>query len=211
MAELTGYSVVRVYDMLKQLDDPIGSGEDRVKSILSSFSCPLNRDVELFIRTKSIEFDKQGISRTYIVLTSYQKAPVIVGYFTIALKTVQIAKNILSSRNRKRIRKFATYNKDTDTYTIASLLIGQLGKNFTNGYDKLISGDELITLALEKVSDVHLLGGGKIVYLECEDQEKLLRFYRGHGFVPFGKRPLDGDEKGLMKSDYLIQLLKYCD
>lgn len=210
MPELTGFSVVSVREMLEELDSPEQSGESRVKAILSSFRCPMNRDVEQFIRTKAVEFDKQAIARSYVVLTSHQKKPVLVGYFTIALKSIRIEKSALNRSTRDRIKRFASYSKDTDTYTMSSPLIAQLGKNYADEYNRLITGDELLTFALEKVSEIHFLGGGRIVYLECEEQEKLLRFYQSHGFVPFGRRPLDGDERGLMQSRYLIQMLKYC-
>ena len=38
-------------------------GEDDAKHILSSFSCPLNLDVENFLKTKAIEFSKRGFLR----------------------------------------------------------------------------------------------------------------------------------------------------
>lgn len=210
MPDLTGYAVVSVREMLKELESSEQSGESRVKAILSSFRCPMNQDVEQFIRTKAVEFDRQALARTYVVLTSYQKKPVLVGYFTIALKSIQIEKTALNRNTRDRIKRFASYSKDTDTYTMSSPLIAQLGKNYANGYNQLITGDELFTFALEKVSEIHFLGGGKIVYLECEETENLIRFYQRHGFVTFGKRPLDGDERGLMQSRHLVQMLKYC-
>ncbi len=37
-------------------------GEADVKAELSDFSCPLNPDVEYFIRQKAIEFARQGIA-----------------------------------------------------------------------------------------------------------------------------------------------------
>ena len=44
---MTGYQEVN----LKQLIETVG--EDRVKAILSDFSCPLNREVEDFVSTES--------------------------------------------------------------------------------------------------------------------------------------------------------------
>lgn len=42
-------------------------GEGDAKHILSSFSCPLNLDVENFLKTKAIEFSKRGFSKTHLV------------------------------------------------------------------------------------------------------------------------------------------------
>jgi hypothetical protein len=43
-------------------------GEDRVTLLLSSFSCPLNVDIEGFLKRKAIGFARQGIAITYIVI-----------------------------------------------------------------------------------------------------------------------------------------------
>ena len=88
-------------------------------------------------------------------------------------------------------------------------LIGQLGKNFANSYNTLISGDELLKLALDKVKKMQEIVGGKIVYLECEDKPRLIDFYSENGFVNFGKRMLDRDETDTLSGEYLIQMLKY--
>lgn len=88
-------------------------------------------------------------------------------------------------------------------------LIGQLGKNFAHNYNQLISGDELLYLALEKVKEMQYIVGGKIVYLECEDKGSLLDFYSENGFVNFGRRYLDRDETDKLSGEYLVQMLKY--
>lgn len=61
---MTGYKVVNLKIMLEEL------GEERAAELLSKFSCPLNRDVETFLRKKAIEFAKQGFSQTHIVFAS---------------------------------------------------------------------------------------------------------------------------------------------
>lgn len=200
---MTGYIQVNLNNMLKEL------GENRVKDILSDFVCPLNHDIEYFLHNKAIEFAKQGLARTHLVFASYKDEPVLVGYFTLAIKSFTLKKNALSNGMRKRIAKFGQYNKELERYIIPAPLIGQLGKNFANGYNKLISGDELLEMACQKVTLFQLALGGKIVYLECEDKPILLEFYERNGFIPFGKRELDKDESDLMEGKYLIQLLKY--
>jgi hypothetical protein len=107
----------------------------------------------------------------------------------------------------KRISKFGQYDDELKQYMISSPLIAQLGKN--DEYKGLISGDVLLSYACDTVKQAQALLGGKIVYLECEDKVRLLEFYRNNGFVDFGKRELEVDEKDDMEGKYLIQLLKY--
>lgn len=190
-------------DMLQNLE------EDNVKSILFGFSCPLNQDVEKFIKYKAIEFAKQSIAPTHLIFGSYKDEIVFIGYFTLTIKNFFVAKSSLGSNLRRRIAKFGTYDEDRKGYMISAPLIAQLGKNYQDNINTIITGDELLKLACNKVSAIQKDIGGKIVYLECEDKPKLVEFYESNGFVNFGKRDLDRDEKDDLSGNYLIQMLKY--
>lgn len=205
---MTGFGIVNLKELLEQV------GEDRTKEILSRFSCPMNKDVENFIRGKAIEFSRQGIAQTQLVFASYKEETVLVGYFTLATKVLVIPKkNLKSSQWAKRVRRFSTDGAASEehdfNFVIPAPLIGQLGKNFTNDYNKLISGDELLKLATDKVRETQGIIGGKFVYLECEDKWQLTNFYEANGFVQFGHRDLDRDERDTQSGNYLVQLLKY--
>ena len=47
--QIQGYKIISLNEMLKNLE------EERVLKILSSFSSPLNNDVEIFLRHKAVE------------------------------------------------------------------------------------------------------------------------------------------------------------
>lgn len=204
---MTGYGLVNLKEMIEEV------GEDRVKEILSAFSCPLNKDVEFFLHNKAIEFAKQGIAQTQLVFTSYKGEPVLVGYFTLSNKVLEIPRKNVSKTTAKKVSRFAMerdfHYSMTDNYMISAPLIGQLGKNFANEYNKLISGDVLLKLETDKVHAIQSVLGGKFVYLECEDKDSLIKFYSENGFVAFGKRNLDRDERDRQSGQYLVQLLKY--
>ncbi len=197
---MAGYKKVLLSDMITEL------GEDRTKEILSEFSCPLNKDVEDFLKNKSIEFAKQRIAATHLIFSDYKEKLVLVGYFALANKNFRIMKKCLSNNLSKKISKFGTYDSDTRSYNIPAPLIAQLGKNFNNSYNTLISGDELLKIACDCVAELQLFLSGKVIYIECEDKPRLLEFYESNGFVEFGKRKLDKDEDAF--GDYLVQMLK---
>jgi hypothetical protein len=190
---------------LSDLTDMLG--EDDVKSILSSFSCPMNKDVEDFIRNKAIEFSKRGFAKTHLVfwVSDDQTEKEFVGYYTVASKVIKVEKKAVSKSVGKRLRAQGINSHDDNEYIVPAPLIGQLGKNYADGNNCLISGNELLTLAVEKVKLVQNEIGGRFVYLECEEKEKLLEFYQQNGFRIFGKRLLDRDETGI-DGEYLIQL-----
>ena len=199
---MDGYAIISLREMIHQI------GENRVKTILSNFSCPLNPDVEKFLKSSAITFALQSIAPTHMVFSSYRGSIELVGYFTISLKSFFISKKSLSNNMRKRITKFGTYDSELNGYKIPAPLIAQLGKNYNNGLNKLISGDELLKFACDKIAMVQQQIGGKVVYIECEDKPKLISFYTTNGFVSFGKRVLDKDEKNDLCGDYVIQMLK---
>lgn len=202
---MDGYISVNLNTAIK--NDEIG--EDRIKSVLSSFSCPINEDIENFIKYKAIDFSKNGWAQTHLIFTSYKEQFVLVGYYTLTIKDIVVYGESLSKTMKNRLKKFARYNADTKQYILAAPLIAQLGKNFNNHYNKLISGDELLKKALDKIKTLQMIAGGKFTYIECEDKEKILDFYSRNGFVKSGYRKLDKDETKDIKGLYLIQMIKY--
>ena len=199
---MTGFKIVNLKILIEEI------GEEPVKELLSNFSCPLNKDVEIFLKQKAIEFSKQGLSQTHLVFASYKGNPEIVGYFCLANKYITVQREKLSKTLRKRISKFSVLDQSVGYYCLSSPLIAQLGKNFKNGIDILISVDELLQMACDKVSRIQLDLGGRFAYLECEDKPKLIEFYLSNGFCEFDRRPLDRDETNI-DGEYLVQMLKY--
>ncbi|MCI6158173.1 MAG: N-acetyltransferase [Selenomonadaceae bacterium] len=185
---------------------------EKIESMLSDFSCPLNKDVESFLRTKAIIFAQQQLASTYLVFSSFREKMVLVGYFALTQKYIHVdlrKSGGISSKLRHRLNKFATYIPEIKKHQIIAPLIGQLGKNYANHYDELVSGRELLKLACDTVAEAQRILGGKVVYLECEDVPSLKKFYSENGFFEFGKRCLDVDEKDTIYGHYLVQFLKY--
>ena len=143
-------------DMLNML------GEDTVKSILSRFSCPLNKDVQEFLKTKAIPFSKRNFSKTTLVYweSADCSCKEQAGYYTIASKFIKIPKSSLNSKERHIIYGHGTYNHQTKEYEIPAPLIAQLGKNYSHGNDTIISGDELLALAMQKIKIMKLVKKG---------------------------------------------------
>ena len=201
---MAGYSILSLSDIIDE------KGEDFCREILSFFSCPPNPDVEKFLTKRSaIDFAKQSIAQTFLVYASYRGKNVLCGYFTIANKYIVVGSHSVSKTTARRLRKFAMPNISDDNLVIMAPLIAQLGKNYMNDYRKLITGDELLKMVIDKVSAAQRIIGGKVVYVECEDIDILKKFYEDNGFVIFGKRRLDKEERGEMNGSHLIQLLKY--
>lgn len=155
---MTGYRVVNLGILIEEL------GEGAVKDILSSFSCPLNPDVESFIQSKAIDFAKQGWAQTHLIFASYINKWALVGYFSLASKHITITSKFLYKQSktlRKRISRFATYDSELRSYIMSAPLIAQLGKNYTKHYNTLITGDELLAEACHKIGRIQFDLGGR--------------------------------------------------
>jgi len=200
---MKGFVLIELNDMIKEI------GEEKVELILSDFSCFLNKDVEYFLQSKAIQLGKMGISRTYLVFRSYKKKAVLVGYFALTTKIIFVARKALSSNLRGKIGMFAKYNEDRKGYEFPVPLIGQLGKNLSIEKEDLISGDELLKMACDKIAEAQRIVGGKFTYLECEELDKLKDFYERNGFVCFGRRRREKEEEDRINGEYLSQMLKY--
>lgn len=197
------YIQINLSDIIK------GIGEEQTKKLLSSFYCPLNKDVEKFLKERAIEFSKRDLSKTHLV---YWGCPdghdrELVGYYTISHKSILVSKDNVSKRLYRGLSEFGEYDSFSKCRRLPAILIGQLGKNFADGNDTLITGDELLHMALERIKNIQYEIGGRYTYLECEDRPQLINFYESNGFSKFGKRYLDNDETDINGS-YLIQLLK---
>lgn len=218
---MTGYNVINLADVLKIKDDDsqLKTEEEKriaekavesINNAISAFSCPQNTDVEMFLKHKAITFAEQGIAATYLVFTPYKGYPVLIGYFTLANKYIFISDKVIDSKTLKhRISKFAERNEDLKGYQMSIPLIAQLSKNFLEGYNNLITGDELLKLACDKIAQIQIMISGKMTYVECEDKKCLIDFYTSNGFRIIGNRFLTKTEKTENDPDYLVQLIKY--
>ena len=74
---MMGYKLVNLKILIEEI------GEEATFALLSSYSCPLNPDVENFLKAKAIDFAKQALSQTHLVFASFKNQPVLVGYFCI--------------------------------------------------------------------------------------------------------------------------------
>ena len=169
-----------------------------MKNILSNFSCEKNEEIEVFLKKNSIDFAKRNMSITHLV---FDEKMTLVAYFTLTHKSLNIKKEVLSKTSERKLQMHAKYDSLIEAYSTSAFLIAQFGKN--DG--EAISGLELMKLVWVVLWKVQHLVGGGVVFLECEDNPKLLAFYQNeeNRFKIFGERRSD-DEKILYK-----QLLRF--
>ena len=173
-------------------------------ALFSGFACPLNKEVDDFLKNKAVQSNKLKASVSYLVVDS--ETAVLLGYFTLVLKPFTIHESKLSKTNIRLISRFAERNEETGSFTAALYLIAQIGKNYALPEDRRISGGDLMSLALDKLRAAQDLVGGKMVMVEREaDREKLLSFYQANGFKSWNWR---FDKKDNFQYDQMIRVLE---
>lgn len=201
MLQKDKYSVVNIRKYLES-DNP-KLGEDDLVQILSEFSCTRNSDVERYLKNSAIEFTKKNQSVTYLVFSGEDGG--LLGYFTIALKPLTIRGETISNTVKKKLLRISELDEETQTYTMSAYLIAQLGKNFMNGADKRITGEELLEAAWNKIEEIQYRAGGVVTFLEANNEDKLLAFYRDNRFQTFDTRQTTSNNE---EPHELVQLLR---
>lgn len=144
---------------------------------LSTFKCAYSgvesEDILTFLREYAIPFEKDGSTRTYLILNdkAWEKGSIqIDGYFSIALKVLyfhdidpKILQESFGSNTKKNCPAF---------------LIGQLarGEQSPKG-----SGADYLNLALGYIATVSNIIGGRFVYLDCVPERR--SYYEKQGFA----------------------------
>ena len=186
---MSDLSVFNIIDMLKE------RGEDEVKQILSEFSCPKNDEIYNFLTKNAIEFAKKKMSITYLVFDEQKR---FLGYFTLAHKNVMIPDDkIESNTSKNKLLRYARPDEKTHCYDISAFLIAQFGKNFAVDDGGSISGNELMDSTFKILLEAQKIIGGGVVFLECEEKDKLLEFYTNdkNRFIQYGERWSESDSK----------------
>ena len=176
------------------------NGEWLIQKISDAFDSK-NKDVESFLKQKAIQSAKLSTSSTYLV-RSMEHGADLLGYFTLALKTLTVKCSDLSATQQKTLRRFGSFDEESQSYKLPAILLAQFGRNFSKN-SASISGKELMDSALECIKTVFSLSSGKTVFLECEPKEKLIQFYQNCGFSLLDNEICAKDKK------QLIQLFRF--
>ena len=173
-------------------------GEEDVTTILSGFSCPKNPDIENFLKNDSVLFAKKKQSVTYLISDADDGS--ILGYFTLAIKVLQVKQDAVSSKTlRKRFERFSKLDNN-GMYVVPAFLLAQLGKNYAVDKGKRININNLMQQVYLITDEIQHLIGGSLIYLDVEkDNDKLIKKYDDNcGYRPFGKRYSSSDGKSYL-------------
>lgn len=178
MADISDFEIINILDLI-ELVDANEIGEDDLKSILSDFNCAKNLDVEHFLKENSIEFSRKHQSITYLVLS--KNTAELVGYYTLAVKAITVRANDMSNTLKRKCERVARLEPSTNTFNIPAYLLAQFGKNQNEDLQEKIDGKLLLNMAMSNVEKLQHDVGGVLMFLETENNDKLINFYSKNG------------------------------
>ena len=165
--------------------------------ILSSFSCERDEDIENFLHSRAVEFEKLSKARTYLICDEEQISKEefyldqlkIYGYVAIALKILSVPEE-WSNRKRKELDGLSAKIHGEPIKDFSCYLIGQLSRNSKVSHDS-ISGKDLLQMAYDVIAAAVDAVGGRYMMIECREEKKLVDFYLANGFEEI-QRSSDG-------------------
>ena len=159
------FKKISLQSLLKQTKDT----EKIKENVLNTFNGRGKSEVSDFLHNKSIDYEQRSLSSTYLI---YNDRSISKENYEKLLKKQQ---KKLSFNGRKL---------ENGDYIVNSFLLGQLGKNFNKNIleEDKIKGVELLTIAYNLLIEIKNLINVKYLWIECEDNKKLLDFYSNFGF-----------------------------
>ncbi len=165
---------------LLESENQIEKIEKFLKTFKSNFAT--TNEVEYFLHNNAIEFEKKTLSTTHLLINENNE---LVGYFSIANKKLNIPKEVVKTFSKTKLKKIGQSSniKKDGSYEINSYLIGQLGINFSQEIKgEKITGKDLLNEIWILLLEAKKLVNVKYIWLECENNSKLINFYKEFGF-----------------------------
>ena len=156
-----------------------------VTEYLCSFICDRDKELELFLRNRAVEFERRDLARTFLLVHDER----IIGYFSLASTVLEIKDEWPVSNTLKK--KMNAVEGPTTAF-----LIGQVCK--AKGVEEKI-GPQIIDKAMGMFRKAREICGGRVVCVDCK--RELLGFYEENGFRVIS----ESSESGLFRLVLLCQ------
>lgn len=177
MKNILKNKTVPLQKFLKEIND-----DKIVQKILEQFKSREKNSIEEFLHNKAITFEKNSLSATHLIYDN--KGEKLLGYFTLANKSLIISKKELNKMSKNQQKKFLQSGRilENGSCIVNSFLVAQIGKNYNIENEDMIKGLDILELIRKMLLIVKEIINTKYVWLECEDNKKLIDFYSVYGF-----------------------------
>lgn len=175
----SNYLVVALGEIINE-----GYEIEKIEDAFKKFSCHREEDLENFLVTKAVLYEKTDYGKTYLCIDKEKLEKgefVILAYFTLAQRSVDISE--LPNKRKRKI--LGNYPGRDNIKSIPAFLIGQLGRS-DDCPKEILSGQQLLNECYHAISLAARIVGGKLIILECREH-MYSKFYEKQGFLKLYK------------------------
>jgi hypothetical protein len=151
-------------------------GQEPLERKIEGFSCAKDPDVESFLKKNAINYERTGLSRTYLYFVDSSTKTHIVAYFSVAISATSFQG--ISRSRKEKVLGFKPGRNTKDHF--GGILIAQLARSDMFGQSD-INGGKMIDDAENIIEQGRYFLGGKIVYIDCK--APLIEFYQENGYT----------------------------
>lgn len=109
-------------------------GKDKTLELIDTFQCPLNIEIEIFLREKALLYEKYNVSRTFLYIhREHEDTLEILGFFSLTIKEFLFPDEMPNAHKRRILKTGYQMHRQ-----MASILIAQLGKNMNTNLTSMI-------------------------------------------------------------------------
>jgi len=171
-------------------------GKEIFTQFVSSFSCCKNADCENHLKNKAFDQEVANQGRTYFIVNS-QKIDEIWGFFSIHIHILDITSIAIETKQKLLGSGFS--NKAIEEISqVESFLISQICKN--DKFKTKIQGKDILAETFLIFEKVRQSIGGRFIYLDSIDNEKVIALYKSIGFVELKDKHYSEKTKGFLQS-----------
>lgn len=172
------FEIVNILDLIEAI------GEKETISLLDDFESR-DVDIENFVKNSSVDFAKKKITMTFVVFKKDDSK--ILGIFSLSNKILSVSKASVSKTKYSKLERYAKDMTTENTLLLPGILIAQFSKN--DKFANEISGNELMEITKNTAVKAQRIIGGSAVFLECKNNEKILKFYiEDNNFTKYDER-----------------------
>ncbi|MFB2554618.1 hypothetical protein [Herbiconiux liangxiaofengii] len=167
------------YDVvaLEELRDPRWQSlRERVEECLIAFCCERSSHLQDFARTKVMSYERDGHSRTYVVITPTNDSIDVAGFFTIGMTQLDLSK--AAKQVKKKLTGIFSHTK-TGAYSIAELARDD---RYTS---EDLPGSIILDEAFAVIKQARKFIGGRFLVVDARDVV-MERLYKPAGFQVVG-------------------------
>lgn len=167
---MISYSVISLGDLINSED----FDELKFLPVLEEFSCSRDTDVERFLKTLAIRYQRSDFGKTFLIIDDqkleFESKMKIIAFFTLGVVSLDISQ--MNNSQRKAI--LGNFPKNGNPNNVPAFLIAQFGRS-DSYFSEQLPGTVMMKECFSQMYEAQKIVGGRVIVLDCKEQ--LIKYY----------------------------------